>query len=352
MLISIQYLRGIAAVMVVVFHTANTASGHTWLPDVLLSGAGGVDIFFVISGFIMWQSTARSKIAPADFLRKRLARIAPIYWLMTLVMCATPFISGTLARGLVPDIGHTLASLAFIPWQSSRDEPGIFFPVYTPGWTLNFEMFFYLVFAASLWIGEWRWRFLALITAFGVLVSIGCYAPDKSVTAWVLAPIILEFAGGICIGVWAGTQSALATPVAALMIVAGFIAMGATAETGFVKMFRVIHWGIPAILIVLGAVELERNRRISSWPLLLLSGDASYSLYVTHLFVIGVIAIGWHALHLWTSTAGVAAFFVVTLVASQITAIFVYKYIELPLSEAARKLLTRKNAASVAPAGP
>ncbi|HML29646.1 MAG TPA: acyltransferase [Hyphomicrobium sp.] len=352
MLISIQYLRGIAAIMVVLFHTASAASGYTWLPSVLLSGAGGVDIFFVISGFIMWQSTARTKIAPADFLRKRVARIAPIYWLMTLVMCATPIISGTLARGLVPDIGHTLASFAFIPWHSSRDDPGIFFPVYTPGWTLNFEMFFYLVFAASLWIADWHWRFLALITTFGLLVSIGCYAPKKSVAAWMLAPIILEFAGGICIGVWAETQSTLSAPVAAATIVAGFVAMGATAEPGFVQMFRVIHWGIPAILIVLGAVELERNRRIPSWPLLLLSGDASYSLYLTHLFVIGVIAIGWHVLHLWTSTAGVAAFFMVTLVASQIIAIFVHRYIELPLSEAARKLLTRKNAASVAPAGP
>ena len=338
--------------MVVFFHAANTASGHTRLPNGLLSGAGGVDIFFVISGFIMWQSTARRKTAPDDFLRKRLARIAPLYWLMTLVMCATPFISGTLARGLVPDIRHTLASFAFIPWHSSRDDPGIFFPVYTPGWTLNFEMFFYIVFAASLWIADWRWRFLALITTFGSLVWIGCYAPEKSAAAWMLAPIILEFAGGLCIGAWAGMQSALSAPVAAVMIIAGFLAMSATPEAGFVDAARVIHWGIPAMFIVLGAVELERHRLVPRWRLLHLAGDASYALYLTHLFVIGACAIGWHALHLWTSTVGVIAFFVVTFVASQLIAILAHRYIELPLNEAARKLLTPRNAASVAPAGP
>lgn len=353
LLISIQYLRGLAAAMVVLFHSASIVSGYAQVPQILLSSAGGVDIFFVISGFIMWHSTAHFETTPADFLRKRFARIAPFYWLMTLVICATPFISGTLARGLVLDVRHTLASFAFIPWHSQRDDSGIFFPVYTPGWTLNFEMSFYLFFAACLCIADRRRRFLASVAALGAIVLIGLAAPEKSAAAWAMSPILLEFAGGICIGVWAGKQGKLSAPLAAMMMIAGFLAMSSTPETEFVGAGRVIHWGIPACFMVLGAVELERHKLVPRWHALLVAGDASYSLYLTHLFVIGACAIAWHALHLWTPPLGLPAFFIVSFGASQFIAILAHRYIELPLSNGARKLLTsRCAAAKVAPIPP
>lgn len=338
--------------MVLFFHAVSTAGAHAPMPDMLSASAAGVDIFFVISGFIMWQSTARAKASPAEFLRKRLARVAPFYWFMTLVMCATPFMSGTLARGLVPNVEHTIASLAFIPWHSQRDDAGIFFPVYTPGWTLNFEMSFYLVFAACLCVADRRRRFLASMAALGAIVLIGFAAPEKSAAAWAMSPILLEFAGGICIGVWAEKQGKLSAPLAAIMMIAGLAAMASTPETGFVGADRLIHWGIPACFIVLGAVELERQQLVPRWPALLLAGDASYALYLTHLFVVGACAIAWHALHLWTTTAGVLAFFIVTFAASQFIAILAHRHIELPLSESARKLLAHGTTAAVAPVPP
>ncbi|MBS0252564.1 MAG: acyltransferase [Proteobacteria bacterium] len=352
MIVSIQYLRVVAASMILFFHAMSTAGAHATMPNMLSASAAGVDIFFVISGFIMWQSTARSDPSPVEFLRRRLARIAPFYWFMTLLMCATPLISGTLSRGLVPNVEHTFASLAFIPWHSQRDDAGIFFPAYTPGWTLNFEMSFYLMFAACLWIADRRRRFLASIAALGAIVLIGLAAPEKSAAAWAMSPILLEFAGGICIGVWAGTQGKLSAPLAAIMMIAALVAMASTPEAGFVGADRLIHWGIPACFIVLGAVELERHQLVPRWPALLLAGDASYALYLTHLFVIGACAIAWHALHLWTTTVGVLAFFVVTFAAGQFIAILAHRHIELPLNESARRLLTPGNAATVAPVQP
>src|SRR5947209_976295 len=122
---NIQYLRGIAALGVVAFHAALTAG----VP--FRMGAFGVDIFFVISGFLMVAITnVNSRQAP--FLRDRIVRVVPLYWIATLVVYLADrrYTSG-------PD--QLVSSLMFIPRGHSADAPW-FFPVLNVGWTLNYEM--------------------------------------------------------------------------------------------------------------------------------------------------------------------------------------------------------------------
>src|ERR1700683_54314 len=139
MILNVQYLRAIAALFVVYFHARITLrySLGSDSPGSVFGGVG-VDIFFVISGFIMWQIGAAKLLPAAEFLKKRLTRIVPMYWIVTFCMFPMPAISGTIAEGNVIDFKQLIASLLFVPWPSQT-----FAPVYPPGWTLNYEMFFY-----------------------------------------------------------------------------------------------------------------------------------------------------------------------------------------------------------------
>ena len=118
---------------------------HTGRATIL--GQAGVDVFFVISGFIMWMVTAEP-VGPAQFLWHRVVRIVPLYWIATLIMAAHRSSS----------VSDTVNSLLFWPYRDANDE---LWPVLVQGWTLNFEMFFYLLFAAALIIPR-RFQLLSL----------------------------------------------------------------------------------------------------------------------------------------------------------------------------------------------
>ena len=164
-LVSIQALRALAALAVTTYHALQWADGGF---DV---GRAGVDVFFVISGFIMWHVTAGRDMAPADFLWRRLTRVAPLYWLSTLGVLAVALVWPAFLPEVRPGWAHLALSLAFIP---HLDPKGLPFPTLPPGWTLNYEAVFYLIFAAAL-AGPRAWRgrvvvgALTAVTAFGFL---------------------------------------------------------------------------------------------------------------------------------------------------------------------------------------
>jgi len=124
---------------VVVFHAAERTGGHFAI-------AAGVNVFFVISGFITWVICERRPTTPARFLRERLERIAPVYWIATGIMVAGALAS--LFPNLKLTLGPVLGSLFFIPHHSPSN--GQVWSVLVQGWTLNYEIFFYMVFAGSL----------------------------------------------------------------------------------------------------------------------------------------------------------------------------------------------------------
>ena len=149
---NIQILRGIAAVMVLVYHIGNEF-GDRGFPEPLphfWMGSAGVDVFFVISGFIMVHSTAEAFARPGApwlFLARRLVRLAPLYWLITTIFVVVALVEAR-HTGLAADAPRWFAAsyaFLFYPHGDAGD-----FPLYAQGWTLNFEMFFYVCFAAVL----------------------------------------------------------------------------------------------------------------------------------------------------------------------------------------------------------
>jgi exopolysaccharide production protein ExoZ len=277
-LYGIQYLRAAAALGVVAFHAAERSGGHFAI------GAAGVDVFFVISGFIMWVIASKRSPSPAAFLRDRIKRIVPLYWIATGVM-----VLGALA-GLFPNLrltaGYVFASLAFIP--SHSPSTGDVWPVLVQGWTLNYEMFFYALFAGALFLPAKR-RLAFLAALFLGLVVVGWLVEPETpvLEAWT-SPLLLEFLLGIGLGK-AWLDGAIPDPKVGTALIAaalaGFAFVGAT-YLGFMPLVL----GPLAAALVLGVLTFERRTAVPRFTPASYLGDASYSIYLWHTMAISVVA--------------------------------------------------------------
>jgi exopolysaccharide production protein ExoZ len=261
-LVSIQYLRAFAALGVVAFHTGRAT----------ILGQAGVDVFFVISGFIMWTVTAEP-VGPAQFLWHRVVRIVPLYWIATLIMAVHRSSS----------VSDTVNSLLFWSYRDANDE---LWPVLVQGWTLNFEMFFYLLLAATLIIPR-RFQLLSLTAVMCSLSAIGIAFQPHEAQLWVLtSPFLMEFLAGVWLSeiIQRGKIPGVKTAVAMLFI--GLFGFVASLLVPTPELWRFIFWGGPSLLVVCGAISIELRRGLPTIKWLKLLGDGSYSIYLFHPFVL------------------------------------------------------------------
>lgn len=288
--IGVQILRFVAAMLVVVMHTTEaisvriTGAGpeHYWS-----GGAIGVDIFFVISGFVMAMSTARLSAgnqtrsqAAWIFLKRRLLRVAPLYWLYTLLKVALVLTLPSLALRSSIDAEHLFASLLFIPVISPW---GLVQPALPVGWTLNVEMLFYVVFAIAIAWGAARIKFCFLV--FLMIFLAAQVFPESVALNFYGRSLLFEFILGMGIAhVYLNyppvpPKTGLLVAITGTMLISG-INWGHPVD-------RFSTWEIGAGLIVLVAVWLEPW--IARLPLasrLSFLGDSSYSIYLSHTFVV------------------------------------------------------------------
>ncbi|MCL4716505.1 MAG: acyltransferase [Hyphomonadaceae bacterium] len=309
----VQTLRAWAALAVVVFHASSRAG------DAILVGQAGVDVFFVVSGFIMWVLSERSP-APRDFMRDRILRITPLYWLATAAMVLGGLIGAF--PNLVLSPPYIFASFLFLPHPSPNGDE--IWPILVQGWTLNYEMFFYALFALVLFARRAS-QLPLLLGAMLILVGAGrLFGAGNFVSAFYTDPILLEFAAGVLIGAFWTRGVVPNAAVAAAMILAGMAAYALQAVAPL-EGERVVMYGAPAVLIVGGVVALERRGRMAVWPPLRFLGDASYSIYLFHTFAISVVGrLLGEMLPYWVET-------VVSTVAGALAGVIVFVLIERPL---------------------
>ncbi|MBW9052124.1 acyltransferase family protein [Rhizobium mesosinicum] len=289
MLVQLQYLRAIAALMVVYFHAILQLAKVNPAIDAtsFIYGETGVDIFFVLSGFVMWLTTSGRSMTPADFARKRIKRIVPLYWLATLFSAAVALIAPSLLKSTTFDLPHLMASLLFLPWINPVD-PAMIAPVIVPGWTLNYEMFFYFVFALLLPIRE-DYRLPALFGVFAAILIICHLLPETTATKFYGQPIIFEFLAGVALG-WLYGQKLLLPKRWAWVLLAVSFAFLFINEDLVRPDGRYYAWGIPAIFIVYSAVSIDFSKLpFVGWLNYL--GDASYEIYITHAFTLAFLRI-------------------------------------------------------------
>jgi peptidoglycan/LPS O-acetylase OafA/YrhL len=344
----LQMLRFFAAFAVLLEHVMHEALSFGIAPDSLIAQLEpvdfgiGVDVFFVISGFIMMHISADKfgrKRAPSEFLLRRIVRLVPLYWLFTIAMLvATVLVPGQLAHNSL-NPAHAFASFGFVPWL---DSTGLTHPILGLGWTLNYEMYFYAVFALMLLVplraGAWTIAGLFVTLAFVHLLL-----PASQVQAYFWTdPIILEFAFGIGLALLMQRQVTLpgwAPPVLVLLGVAG-LGLGQLINIGG-PFDRALTAGLPATLVVAGTVFAQSRSVGLIGRMLVLGGDASYALYLSHPFSINVVILGWQKLHLNSPWLFIAA----TIVVSLVVAITVHLILERPLLRRLNDALTRGVAA-------
>jgi peptidoglycan/LPS O-acetylase OafA/YrhL len=316
---SLQLLRAVAALCVVAYHAAEMWRARL-SPGGSFDGtkaAAGVDIFFVISGFVMVFSAGRLAGAPHPgrlFLWSRLRRIVPLYWLCSVAKIAALAVSGGGAR---LSVSYCLASLLFLP---VHDAAGLFKPVLPVGWTLSFEMLFYVLFAAALGAG-----LAPAVIVPPVLIVLALMPHGGGAIGEFSNPIVLEFAYGIALAVlwqrgWRmGGWAALALLIA-----------GSACLVFLPKAFlgaRFLGWGLPAAAVVAGLVSLETIVAPALPRFCLALGDASYAIYLTHGFVLAAFP----AVLRGTSVGrSVLASELIALLASAGFGWLVHRFIELP----------------------
>lgn len=295
----IQALRGLAASAVVAYHAfdatlrnAGEEGGSTALTKEIASlGGFGVDIFFVISGFIMIYVHFDDFGKAGSFQRflvKRLTRIVPNYWLLTALATILLFFAPQLSQyGREVDVPWILASFLFIPWTSSA---GIPLPVLGLGWTLNYEMYFYVIFSIALLFP--RRSAVFGVTAFFLLsISLG-YAVDQNgafftqSTNWLLAEFLLGMFVGLSFRHGRSIPNALGFVLIAVSIFLLALSLVFKMNSTFVPIQRFTFFGGAAVCLVIAMTLTPMSLKMRLPRSILLLGDASYALYLTHLFTV------------------------------------------------------------------
>ncbi len=326
-LTSVQVLRALAALGVLIFHACQ------WSGMDFAVGAAGVDLFFLISGFVLWLAAERAQPTPAAFLAARAVRVAPLYWLWTLIAAAMAWRRPTALPVVHLGLRHAILSLAFVPHTDPMGGP---FPLLPSGWTLTYEAFFYLAFALCLALPSGR-RFQALAMMLTITVLVG-FAYHRWYTL-LANPLLLEFLAGAALArAWsAGTLRRLGGPRAALAGAGVGVFLLAVQQILGVRsdFWRPLLFGPPMFLVLACALRLEDALRPDGGVVagaMARLGDASYSLYLCQLPVVLVV------LALTPGMAGPprAALTVVLALAAGLAT---YRWIERPMTEGLRRIV-------------
>lgn len=273
-IVSIQYLRGFAALLVLVYHVG-LLMPSTGLRFAM--GGMGVDIFFVISGFIIWI-TGRD-LTPAEFLKRRILRLAPLYWTVTILVAAGIWATG----GAVgwSELAHSMAFVAHPPGDTGLPPK----PILSVGWTLNLEILFYALMAGVLFAPR-AIRLPLIVGLLGGLVTFGTLLPANADPrlSFYTGLFFAEFLIGILFGVlWTSGRVPDLSSRNVLIFAGATLALAALPLDG---ANRLMAYGGFVILLVLLALMAEPGLRARPSGMFHVLGDASYSLYLTHLPVI------------------------------------------------------------------
>ncbi len=371
----IQILRCIAASLVVVEHASNNVIRHwTNAPVMPAYGEVGVYLFFGISGFIMLSTQANERadiVQAVNFFIRRLLRVLPIYVFATSLQFINKFRYG-------PDYNflNYLKSLLFIPYIG---DGGNFRPILGQGWTLNYEMFFYFVFAISLLFSRMR-RLTLCVLVFGALSLLQDSAQHwPEVLAFYANRIMLFFLCGMLVALvlphlakflwFVQLPISLLYFACATLIVGGLLATYQLSPSEvfcyyLVMVFacvllaaQIMHstpsWGLrntlasgvdvaPRNAAMLGQSEARRRKRclrsklfeVPSWSSQLFTslGDASYSTYLFHGFLLGALKFISQRIGperpIW-----MLMFLLLCVVLANLIGLFAYRFLEQPIAK-------------------
>lgn len=297
MIISVQYLRALASILVVIVHAFELhriyfKKSIGISEKIYMFGGIGVDIFFVISGFIMMYICSKKPLVSFSqflkFFENRVIRIAPLYLLITFFLALSLFIFPSLFNRTKFDFIHLIYSIFFIPYFNSAET---WHPILAQGWTLTYEFLFYLLMGISCWLFGKRGVY---VCAFFLLINYFFNASldySTSLERIFFEPRLIQFSFGIFLGalflsnkILAGVLPNLLVSFLCIILVMYWVINFELVD----DIQRAFLWGVISFLICYFLISNENflNKFKSNFFLSL--GDSSYSLYLTHNIVLAV----------------------------------------------------------------
>lgn len=356
---SIHYMRGIAALLVVAFHLRSNLNGVYAQKDLgsllFSSGSAGVDLFFIISGFIIALSTSSLKNSnPVDFIVKRFFRIYP----MLIISLIALFL-------IMPDQSLMEYIRSAIPLHLNYHDEAPFFGFNSlmTAWTLTFELYFYLLFVVSMSLSHRNRTFICSLLIVMLFVSTQMYynggidfsgkssAEISNVSNSVLiiaklssSPMMLEFIFGMTLYEYRcylakvfGSRQVLIMCITTYLIL--FM-------SGYRYFFGPLNFGLWGIILAVGTVCYEQKNEIKHNSTLSFFGDISYSIYLVHIVVIEFFRTYWPDFPIYNQGPGLARFIMLMSISIGISYLS-FKFIEMPCVKLG-KILIRKNVPSAA----
>lgn len=337
-ILNIQGLRGLAALMVLIAHVSlyeNRIGSGALLPNWMFElGSGGVDLFFVISGYVMVAISGfgPSGFKPASqFFLRRITRIYPLYWAFTLlVIVIVSFVPQALQReGGASNIDY-IKSFFLIPDINAA-------PLVGQGWTLVHEMYFYLVFTFVVLVKkELRVYFICFWLIFLITYNWLVPAPQGPIWRTSTSSLTFEFIMG-CVAAYLHKIGYVKYGILSLM--AGVLTLCFNPE--HLDSDRFLWYGIPFFLIVYGAVATELVRTWIAPAWLRFTGDISYSIYLSHILVIAACA------KIWKLFNNVGIFdnivmIIIMLATSWLSGLAVFKLVEYPIMKRIKFMIQKQ----------
>ena len=345
-LTNIQILRAIAAAFVVYVHALTTYEAKIGLTDENLMpylADLGVKLFFCISGFIIFNCSSRlpSGVESSfDFFIKRCIRILPLYYAATSIYAVKLALQGN-----APSMGQYLSSLFFIPYA---EQGGAMRPVLGQGWTLNFEMLFYLLTTVMLLVSRPRLRYHALLAGLVLVVVLHYSWLANSDVAFLSSlglitnELLLFFAGGMVVGMVQAKAKFMAPrsfgslpPLAAALAALGMaiFALAMLHEQAFEGLLFCIEWTSCVVAVFAASVA---SKAVPGYTSALLepaikAGDGSYSTYLLHGFIMGPAA---RLLSISGIDMAAQWFAVAMVIVCTVAGVYSFKYFELPVQRA------------------
>ncbi len=343
---NLQALRGIAVLLVLLSHVAELESRYSprggSLPDLENLGWAGVFLFFVISGFVMVTISEGRPRVPGEFgrfLYRRVTRIYPLYWIISLVVLAVWLARPGWVNSSMKGHVDLVASFLLLPQQ--------WLPLLGQGWTLIYEIYFYIVFAFSLFLPR-RWL-LGFLGSWTVLL-LGANLFWRAVPQ-AESPFLHLLTSGWTMHFLAGAFVALALPwtrrwLGPLCFSAGCLGLAVFLASQPFKVrppHEVMIRALPLVALVLGAVSLEKSNRFLLPRFLRWIGDASYSIYLSHIMVISFVGRGWSVVG-WSGGLASSVLILLMVAGAIIAGAACYRFIERPLLRLAHRYSPSRSA--------
>ncbi|MCT4705864.1 acyltransferase [Enterobacteriaceae bacterium H16N7] len=348
-IISIHHLRGLAALLVVMFHFRGYLNGVYAQNDLgsMLFGAGafGVDLFFMISGFIIALSTRRTS-STAIFAIRRFFRIYPAFIIIFSIGAFTVYSNNSTT--------NLVRAMFFLHKDYTLASPGFGFNILGPAWTLSYEIYFYTLFVLAMTISH---KYRTLLASFFILMPVvltqlvthgslsfaGTASPQLpldtpiySLIRFSSSPILVEFVLGMMLYELHAMPRVKISKNASTLVFAGCVGVFLTFYFSKINyIFGMTGFGLWSVILLAGALLYDKSVGFKESTTLDYLGNVSFSLYISHYLVIN--ALDFYKPHFWEVTFGVSRILLATTLCL-IVATIMYVLVEKPFIAVGKKI--------------